>query len=183
MKTLIILSTLIFALSIDARVRKESNTLKLSDIVSEEKNILIDCKSNKVSTDKVKDKYVGVYFSASWCGPCKAFNPKLKRFYDKNKNEFEIIFISLDRDTSLPPGNADKFHLQLKTNYIKSSKMNWLTTNTNYYANAKLHTKTGNRGIPRLVVFSPTGKYITNHGYYDVRNDEDVLQTTWKQTK
>uniref|UniRef100_A0A0N5BA04 protein-disulfide reductase n=1 Tax=Strongyloides papillosus TaxID=174720 RepID=A0A0N5BA04_STREA len=52
-------------------------------------------------TDLLKGKVVGIYFSAGWCGPCRQFTPKLKRFYDKIKQEgknFEVIFISVDRE-------------------------------------------------------------------------------------
>ena len=44
---------------------------------------------------------VGLYFSASWCPPCKSFTPRLKEFYVNKRKEgcsFEIIFISWDKD-------------------------------------------------------------------------------------
>ncbi|KAH7730649.1 Protein R05H5.3 [Aphelenchoides avenae] len=51
--------------------------------------------------DYLKDKVVALYFSAGWCPPCRAFTPKLKRFYDKlkaqNKN-LEVVFVSRDRE-------------------------------------------------------------------------------------
>ncbi|CAI4223501.1 unnamed protein product [Auanema sp. JU1783] len=49
----------------------------------------------------LKNKFVGLYFSASWCPPCRAFTPKLKEFYEKIKKshpEFEVIFVSRDRN-------------------------------------------------------------------------------------
>uniref|UniRef100_A0A0K0FUW9 protein-disulfide reductase n=1 Tax=Strongyloides venezuelensis TaxID=75913 RepID=A0A0K0FUW9_STRVS len=52
-------------------------------------------------TDLLKGKVVGIYFSAGWCGPCRQFTPKLKRFYEKVKQEgknFEVIFISVDKE-------------------------------------------------------------------------------------
>ncbi|CAF0738922.1 unnamed protein product [Adineta steineri] len=52
------------------------------------------------SDQKYKGKIIGLYFSAHWCPPCRAFTPKLVEFYKthrKDKN-FEIIYISSDQD-------------------------------------------------------------------------------------
>lgn len=46
--------------------------------------------------DALKGKYVGVYYSASWCPPCQRFTPKLVEAYSavlKGKN-LEIVFVS-----------------------------------------------------------------------------------------
>ncbi|KAJ1367865.1 hypothetical protein KIN20_028875 [Parelaphostrongylus tenuis] len=60
--------------------------------------------------DHLKGKMVGLYFSASWCPPCRAFTPKLKYnevsllyrgFYEavkKSHPEFEIVFVSRDKE-------------------------------------------------------------------------------------
>jgi len=44
-------------------------------------------------------KYLFVYFSAHWCGPCKVFTPKLVEWYNTNKKngDFEVLFLSADR--------------------------------------------------------------------------------------
>ncbi|XP_002738144.1 nucleoredoxin-like protein 2 [Saccoglossus kowalevskii] len=50
--------------------------------------------------DALRNKVVGLYFSASWCPPCKMFTPILADVYSelKEKNApFEIVFISSDR--------------------------------------------------------------------------------------
>ena len=46
-------------------------------------------------------KVYAIYYSASWCGPCRAFTPQLVAAYKEIKAvhpEFEIIFVSADRD-------------------------------------------------------------------------------------
>ena len=49
----------------------------------------------------IEGKYVGIYFSAHWCGPCRNFTPKLAETYKKLKaagKNFEVVFCSADRD-------------------------------------------------------------------------------------
>ena len=48
----------------------------------------------------VHKKVIGLYFSAHWCAPCRAFTPRLLQFYQEKKavaeDDFEIIFVSSD---------------------------------------------------------------------------------------
>ncbi len=44
---------------------------------------------------------IGLYFSAHWCGPCRAFSPFLSKIYTELKTAgkaFEVVFVSADRD-------------------------------------------------------------------------------------
>lgn len=48
-------------------------------------------------------KVLGIYFSAHWCPPCRAFTPQLAQWYSKfkqgpNGSKFEIVFVSSDKD-------------------------------------------------------------------------------------
>ena len=59
----------------------------------------------EVSTESLSGtgKVVGLYFSAHWCPPCRAFTPELCAFYEKFKNSekgdlLELVFVSSDRD-------------------------------------------------------------------------------------
>merc|ERR1712072_319734 len=59
---------------------------------------------SKLTLESLAGKHLGLYFSASWCPPCKNFTPKLIETYNKIKsskpNDFEIVFVSSDRDQS-----------------------------------------------------------------------------------
>ena len=64
----------------------------------------------------LKGKKVAVYFSASWCGPCRAFTPKLVNFYNAvaKKKTLEIVFVSSDRNE------------KAMKQYMRHASMPWL---------------------------------------------------------
>ena len=56
---------------------------------------ICDDNGNVVSLSELNGKYVLIDFWASWCGPCRAEYPFLKKAYAKYKEKnFEIIGIS-----------------------------------------------------------------------------------------
>lgn len=64
------------------------------------KSLIIE-KNKSVSTNKyLKDKIVGLYFSASWCPPCQQFTPQLINFYKKyhQQHNFKIVLIPFKED-------------------------------------------------------------------------------------
>lgn len=101
-------------------------------------------------------KMVAVYFSASWCGPCRGFTPKLIEFYKKTakKNNLEIVFVSSDR-------SADAMEKYMK-------KMPWLAMPFGSPEAAALKKELKVRGIPKLVVFDANGKLISENARRDV---------------
>lgn len=45
---------------------------------------------------------IAIYFSASWCGPCKQFTPVLAQLYknlNKKGKKFEVVWLSRDRSS------------------------------------------------------------------------------------
>jgi thiol-disulfide isomerase/thioredoxin len=53
----------------------------------------------KASEVRARTEAIALYFSASWCGPCRAFTPQLKSTYEKLKGKFEVVLVPADRDT------------------------------------------------------------------------------------
>ncbi|CDQ81868.1 unnamed protein product [Oncorhynchus mykiss] len=55
--------------------------------------------------ETLRNKVVGIYFSAGWCPPCRDFTPSLCDFYTELVEEseppaqFEIVFISSDKSS------------------------------------------------------------------------------------
>lgn len=120
---------------------------------------LINAKGRKINTaDALYGKTVAVYFSASWCGPCRGFTPQLVKFYKsvKSRSNLEIVFISSDK--------TDKDMMK----YMKNDKMPWLATEFKHPAAMALKKELGVRGIPTLVVFDKNGKLISANARWDV---------------
>ena len=68
----------------DTLVKKDKTTVQVSDITG-------------------PGKVVGLYFSAHWCPPCRAFTPQFAEWYQAFKKtangaNLEVVFVSSDRD-------------------------------------------------------------------------------------
>jgi len=104
----------------------------------------------KVPVSELVGKTVILYFSAKWCPPCRDFLPTLVKEYKKIKekhSDFEIIFISFDRDQS----SYDEFF----------SDMPWLALPLGDERKELLMKKFRIRGIPSLIVIGPSGLTLT----------------------
>jgi len=113
-----------------------------------------------------------LYFSASWCGPCKAFTPVLANFYEKVKaqgKDFEVVFISSDRSEdawkeylALHPWKALPFS-DPRVRHIKD----WLDD------------KFEVAGIPTLIIFDEHGDVLHRNGRKVVLSDPEGAQYPW----
>ena len=112
---------------------------------------------------------IGLYFSAHWCPPCRGFTPQLGKFYDqiKDSKNFEIIFVSSDRDAS-----------QFKEYYDEQADWAALPFKDRATKNA-LSKKFKVRGIPTLVILDgKTGETITLDGRDGVSSEPEAFP--WK---
>ncbi len=128
---------------------------------------LLDAEGKPVSLDRLKGKIVGIYFSAHWCPPCRAFTPKLVEFRDKNADKFEVVFVSSDRS------EKDQF------NYIKETKMKWTAVKFRSSAAEALKKKFNVTGIPTLVILAPSGETISEQGRTEVTSAPDKCLENW----
>lgn len=100
-------------------------------------------------------KYFAVYYSASWCGPCRQFTPDLVRWYNTQKPkhpEFELIFVSSDNDEAA------------MEEYMATDKMPWPALKYSKIRTNKLLTSYAGKGIPCLVFLDSDGK-VLSHSY------------------
>ncbi len=130
---------------------------------------LLDSDGNEVSKNVLAGKTIGIYFSAHWCPPCRSFTPKLVNFRDTNTKDFEVVFISSDRDT------------KAQMDYMKGSKMKWYTLPHRSETANKLSKKFEVRGIPSLVIVSEEGKTITKNGRGDVSGNPKGALNSWQK--
>lgn len=76
-------------------------------------NIVLSDGQKVDAGEHLKDKVVALYFSAMWCPPCRAFTPKLKKFYEELKEagkNFEVVFVSRDRSAEDLKEYYDEHH-------------------------------------------------------------------------
>lgn len=132
-------------------------------------NGLQDAKGQPVSLDQLKGKVVGIYFSAHWCPPCRAFTPKLVQFRDKNARDFEIVFVSSDRSEKDQQG------------YMAEAKMQWPTVKLNSAEANALKKKFEVAGIPKLVILNAKGELITDNGRGEVTSKAGTVLDEWKK--
>ena len=97
-------------------------------------------------------KYVLVDFWASWCGPCRAAMPSVKKLYDQYKDKgFDVLGVSFDNQKDAWVKAIDQ--LGLKWNHISDLK-GWQCAAAGIY---------GIRGIPFMLLVGPDGKIVARN--------------------
>ncbi len=105
-------------------------------------------------------KYLALYFSAHWCGPCRQFTPKLVAWYQSRRaqaDQFEIVFVSHDRSS------------QEMAAYLREDQMPWPAIDYTRRATIEaLDKKYAGKGIPCLVLIDERGE-VVSHSYDGAR--------------
>lgn len=106
---------------------------------------------------------IGLYFSASWCPPCRQFTPMLSEKYRTSYRGkgMEVVFVSSDRDER----SFKEYH----------GHMPWLALPFDAFSlRQSLSGRFGVRGIPMLVILDaqkPGMTVITPNGREEVMQD------------
>jgi len=115
-------------------------------------------------------KFFALYYSASWCGPCRQFTPRLVDAYRALKAdypEFEVVFVSADNSA----GDM--------RDYMKGDRMAWPALKYDAIPTSGEIMQYCGDGIPCLVLVDDKGKVLsdTNRGG-DYVGPQAVLQDT-----
>ncbi len=108
-----------------------------------------DLNGKPLSVAQFKGKVVLIDFWATWCGPCIAELPNVKKAYEQHHSKgFEIIGISLD---------SDKAKL---TSFIEKEHMTWPQYFDGLGWKSKLGQKYGVNSIPATYLLDKEGKIV-----------------------
>lgn len=163
-------SLLVFLLGATLHCKDENDSEKSifprNEMLVPEK--LLNASGNFFSSESLNQKYIGLYFSASWCGPCRKFTPKLVEFRNKFSDEFEVILIGGDGSS------------KAQANYMKKYSMPWYAMQ-NQSAEAKFASRFCEvQSIPYLVILDQDGNIITKNGKSDLMKMGDQAMEEWK---
>lgn len=133
---------------------------------------LEDFQGKKMDSAELSGKYIGLYFSASWCSPCRAFTPRLKEFRNRHLEDgFEVVLVNFDRT------NTEK------RRYVRDSGMEWPSVpGARRKPSKSLAEAYDVETYPALVVLDPEGRIVTSDGVKDVTNDPERIFDYWKKS-
>ena len=103
----------------------------------------------------VKDKFIILDFWGSWCVPCIKDFPKMKEYYNKYRNEIEIVGIA---------------YLDLKKNWklsVKKHELEWVNVINDETKEQDLTITYGVNSFPTKFILNKKGEIIGKYGSTD----------------
>lgn len=144
-------------------VRGSKSNEEGTEDTQETKYVPVDNLLGSGEKDEEHPAVLGLYFSAHWCPPCRAFTPELLKEYEDIRtkmgvNSFEVVFISFDN-------NEEEFNEYYSSMVTPKAKEQWLTLD---YSKSREFAKDltevfGVRGFPSLVLLNRDGTILSNN--------------------
>jgi thiol-disulfide isomerase/thioredoxin len=108
-------------------------------------------KGGKMKLEDLKGKYVYIDVWATWCGPCRAEIPSLKKVEEKyHGKNIEFVSISID---------VDKDHKKWKT-FVDEKQLGGIQLFADKNWNSDFMMSYGVTSIPRFILIDPNGKVV-----------------------
>ncbi len=131
---------------------------------------LLDSEGNPADPADLEGQYIGLYFSASWCPPCRTFTPRLVEFADRLRDEgkpFALVLVGCDatRDASLE--------------YMKTHHMTAWLIPPESDARKRLDRLLDVEYIPKLCILDPRTRIIDFDARTTVEEAPDDAWTRW----
>jgi nucleoredoxin len=123
-------------------------------------------KSGGAKADKTavtSRKYIGFYFSAHWCPPCRQFTPMLAAWYNAQREkgaDLEVVFVSGDRSEA----DFNEYLGEMPWTAIPLSNKKLI---------GRLNEAFQVRGIPALVFVDAEGNVVARDGRAKVMSDPE----------
>jgi len=108
-------------------------------------------KGGTTKLEDLKGKYVYIDVWATWCGPCRAEIPSLKKVEEKYQDK-NIAFVSISVD-------VDKDHEKWK-NFVADKQLGGIQLFADKNWNSDFMTSYGVISIPRFILIDPNGKIV-----------------------
>lgn len=143
-----------FASSANASVRESaSGKVKLHGLLQEPLDIAFTAVDGRaVDLKNLRGKVVLIDFWATWCGPCIAELPNIKKVYAAYHDKgFEIVGISLDRD-------SDR---QKLIDFTAKENMPWPQHYDGKYWKNEISTRYAIDAIPAMFLLNQDGKVVS----------------------
>jgi thiol-disulfide isomerase/thioredoxin len=157
------LDTIVNSLNAELSLKENAYVTELNNFYNKSKSLLVgspalDFTQNDTAGNPVKfseiyqnNKLTMIDFWASWCGPCRRFNPTLTGLFNKYKDKgLTIISVSLDKDKEQ----------WLKA--IEKDKLDWIHVSDLNYWNNEVAKMYNIRFIPNNYFVNAEGKIIGN---------------------
>ncbi|MBR4253065.1 MAG: hypothetical protein IKQ15_12345 [Kiritimatiellae bacterium] len=133
-------------------------------------NDLLDSAGNPAAPSVLDGQIVGLYFSASWCPPCRAFSPVLVEFAEKLRAEgkpFTLVLVGCDptRDAALE--------------YMNSHRMPGYLVPPESDARKRLERLLDVEYIPQLVVIDSRTRILDYDGLTTVQSSPAHAWSRW----
>jgi thiol-disulfide isomerase/thioredoxin len=127
-------------------------------------------KGHKANLAELNGKVIAVYFSASWCPPCRAFSPRLVELADKlhaDGKPFAIVLVGCDRDE------------RAALAYMKDHKMTGYLIPPGSDAKAALAKRYGVSAIPYLVIVDSSARSLDPNPFGTVQSQPGTAWDKW----